>query len=92
MIPPDPPPVRMIYAPPPLFGLASLKFDPVEVEVLENPAIVHGVARPGMARIRIVVPKDALINILAKIPPERREDRLVERIVIAEDLKPLEPT
>jgi hypothetical protein len=76
----------MLYAPPPLFGLAIFKIAPVEVEVLENPASVGN----GMARVRVQVPKNALINTLAKIPPDERTERVIERLVIASDLKPLE--
>lgn len=77
---------KMLYAPPPLFGLAIFKIAPVEVEVLENPASVGN----GMARVRVQVPKNALINTLAKIPPDERTERVIERLVIASDLKPLE--
>ena len=78
--------MKMLYAPPPLFGLAIFKCEPVVVEVLENPASVGN----GLALIRVVVPKNALINILAKIPPDERTERVTERLVIASDLKPLE--
>jgi hypothetical protein len=77
--------MRMLYAPPPLFGLSMFKIEPVEVEVLENPASTG----TGLARVRMTVSKDALINIMAKVPDERRVDRVVERLVIAADLKPL---
>lgn len=80
--------MKMLYAPPPLFGIEFLRFPPVEVEVLENPASVGN----GMARVRVLLPKDALINTLAKIPPDERTERFVERLVIASDLKPLENT
>jgi hypothetical protein len=78
----------MLYAPPPIFGIEIFRIAPVVVEVLENPASVGS----GMARVRVVVPKNALINTLAKIPPNERTERVVERLVIASALKPLENT
>jgi len=71
---------RALYSPPPLFGLATFRVAPMEVEVLDMNA------KPGLARVRFVVPKDALINIMAKIPPEQRVERVIERLVPAEYL------
>jgi hypothetical protein len=72
--------MKVLYAPPPLFGL--IKVAPVEVEVLENPVP----SKVGLALIRIQISSEALINILAGV---ERKPRVIERLVLASDLKPL---
>lgn len=78
-----------IYAPPALFGLSFLKQEPVEVELLEwiEPASPQ---RIRMARIRVPIPKEALINELARIPMEQRRVTYVVREVPAEHVTIIE--
>jgi hypothetical protein len=88
---------RAIYAPPALFGLSFLKIEPVEVELLEwlepeSPAgvlIGEAVRAVRLARIRVPVPQEALINILARIPVEKRRVHYVIREVPAEHVTPI---
>jgi hypothetical protein len=76
---------RALYTPPPLFGLEIFRVASTEVEVLDMNA------KPGFARVRFVTPKNALINILAKIPPEQRVEQIVvERLVLVEYLTALD--
>ena len=80
---------RALYDPPALFGLSFLKPEPVEVELLDwiEPLTPQ---QMRMARIRVPVPKEALINILAKIPVEKRKVTYVIREVPADDVTLIE--
>lgn len=66
--------ITATYTPKPLLGLSFMRIAPVEVEFLGYEAL-------GQVRIRVPVAKNALLNVLAKIPEAERKETFVERVV-----------
>lgn len=71
--------MKTYYHPEPIFGIPALRPEPIECEVLAR-------YTDGTVKIRYSVPKNALIFILAGVPPEKRKPYSEERIVNAKDV------
>lgn len=75
--------MKAYYHPEPLFGIETLRPEPIECEILER-------MENGLVKIRYSVPENALIFILGGVPKEKRKSFDEERIVPSKDVYPIQ--